>query len=331
MIKCSAPGRCGIIGNPTDMYGGSVISCSTSERAHCTISDADKLTIYVSGYQSEVKCTEDLALDQSKLDLPRVVLQYFNLTPETFPCRISADTDVPEQAGLAGSTALMVAIVGAVMTKLKIDTDPYLVAETAKRIEYKNMGIICGYQDQYMASFGGLNYMDFAGKEMMEQAEDEPYATVEPLGHIASELPILLAHTGVVRNSGTVHRSLRDRWSEGDRAVLDGLSSITSLARLGKKAIINGDWHTLAELMNENHSIIRNLGGSGPSNETLISAALQHGALGAKLAGAGKGGTIIALTLDPAATAEGLKKAGADRIMWPRPTEGLAVKSMSAK
>jgi len=75
------------------------------------------------------------------------------------------------------------------------------------------------------------------------------------------------------------------------------------------------DWPLLGRLMNENHAIQRDLGGSGESNEKLITAALEAGALGAKLAGAGHGGTVIALWPWPDATRleEALREAGASK------------------
>ncbi len=77
--------------------------------------------------------------------------------------------------------------------------------------------------------------------------------------------------------------------------------------------------------MAENHAIQRDLGGSGPDNETLIEAALRHGALAAKLAGAGGGGTIIALHPDPAWLGQRLAEAGADRVLFPTVSEGVRV------
>lgn len=325
MIVSSAPGRCGILGNPTDMYGGSVISCSTVERAHCALTESDSLTLSVDSELEEIRSVDDLSLQQTKLDIPKAILAYFGLTPDSFRCRIQASTDVPEQAGLAGSTAMVVAILGCVLARLGIEENDYFVAETARKIEYGVMGIICGYQDQHMAAFGGLSYMDFRGKEGLRQDEDEPLATIEPLQGIVSHPPIVVAHTGIKRNSGTVHRSIRDRWLEGDREVVEGYERIAELAQSGKKAMLCGDWGALGNLMDENHEIQRGLGGSGSENDSLIRVALENGALGAKLAGAGKGGTIVALTLEPDRTVGALRQAGADRILWPKPSPGLVV------
>jgi galactokinase/mevalonate kinase-like predicted kinase len=72
--------------------------------------------------------------------------------------------------------------------------------------------VVCGYQDAYMASFGGLNYMDFAGKQFDREIEAELFATVEPLTPYISELPFLLAYTSVQHASGAVHKPLRERW-----------------------------------------------------------------------------------------------------------------------
>ena len=178
-----------------------------------------------------------------------------------------------------------------------------------------------------MACFGGLNYMDFRGKERLAQDENEPLATVEPLQDAVGELPIVVAHTGIRRNSGVVHRSIRERWMEGELAVVEGYKRIAELAWLGKNAMLNQDWETLGLLMDENHAIQRTLGGSGPQNDHLIDVARRNGALGAKLAGAGQGGTIVALTLEPDRTVHALRAAGADEIIWPRPVEGAIVEA----
>ncbi len=314
VIVCSAPGRASIIGNPTDMYGGKVLSCAVNERAHCELVQSDELTIIMGDDRITVRHPGDLLLKRDKFDIAKAALFALEIDPEVNRFQVHLSTDVPEQAGLAGSTAMLTSMIGVLLIYLGLDLNRYEVAEMVKRIEYKNMNLTCGYQDQYMAAFGGLNFMDFAGKSSMEQLPDEPFATIEPLGEHVHELPMILAHTGVMRNSGTVHKSLRERWLEGEKAVVNGYERISELAQLGKKAMILQDWQEMGILMNENHAIQRDLGGSGESNEILIKAALANGALGAKLSGAGGGGTIIALTHDIEGATRGLLKAGAERV-----------------
>jgi galactokinase/mevalonate kinase-like predicted kinase len=173
--------------------------------------------------------------------------------------------------------------------------------------------VVCGYQDAYMCTFGGLNFMEFRGKQFYRRAEAELFATVEPLMAHVARLPFVLAFTGVEHASSAVHKPIRERWLEGEAEVVEGYRRITEIARAGKKALILEDWPQLGRLMNDNHAIQRGLGGSGESNERLISAALRAGAPGAKLAGAGDGGTIIALWPKPdtAVLEEALRLAGA--------------------
>jgi galactokinase/mevalonate kinase-like predicted kinase len=200
----------------------------------------------------------------------------------------------------------------------------YYFAELARSIELNQLKVVCGYQDQYMATFGGLNYMDFRDKEFYREVFSEPYASIESLlPHCDAVPPVILAHTGVQHNSGAVHKPIRERWLDGERAVVDAYVRVARLAREGKKAILSADWVRLAALMTENHSIQRALGGSGPENERLIDAALGAGALAAKLAGAGSGGTIVALHPRPEQLTEPLLAAGAERILQITPSPGV--------
>ncbi|MEJ2559727.1 MAG: galactokinase family protein [Anaerolineae bacterium] len=295
-IICSAPGRAGIIGNPTDMYGGSVLSCSVTMRARVALTPADTLTLVTNGQECNISSREDLRPRRDLFDLARAILDYMRLP--RLACRVEYESEIPLRSGLAGSTALVVALLKGLLAWRGQFLNPYRLAEMARYIELNHLKVVCGYQDAYMCSFGGLNYMDFRGKQFYREAEAELLATIEPLAPYVEQLPLVLGFTGVRHSSGAVHKPIRERWLEGEPAVVAGYRRITEIARLGKKAILHEDWPLLGELMNENHTIQRDLGGSGESNERLIAAALEAGALGAKLAGAGDGGTIIALWLD---------------------------------
>ena len=292
-IICSAPGRAGIIGNPTDMYGGAVLSCSVGMRARVIATPADGLVLETGGQECQLATRDDLRPRGDLFDVARAVLEYLHLPP--LSCRVCYESEIPLRSGLAGSTALVVALLQAFLACQGEYPSLYHLAERARHIELNYLRVVCGYQDAYMCTFGGLNYMDFRGKQFYRQAEAELFATIEPLAAYAPELPFVLAFTGVRHASGAVHRPLRERWLEGETLVVESYRRIVEIARMGKKALLTTNWPQLGGLMNENHAIQRDLGGSGESNEKLIAAALEAGALGAKLAGAGDGGTIIAL------------------------------------
>jgi galactokinase/mevalonate kinase-like predicted kinase len=324
---CTAPGRAGILGNPTDMYGGTVISCSTVERAAVLVEPADRMTFEVAGRRFTVRSPGDLALDGSYFDVAKAVVDFLDI-PD-LRCRVRWACDVPFAAGLSSSSAMIVALMNGLLAFLgRTSHHRFQLAEMARHVDLHYMGILCGYQDSYMCTFGGLNYMDFREKEFYRSIGEEPYGAIEPLTPYVRNLPFVLAHTGVRRISGTVHKPIRERWLEGDPDVRQGYLRIAHLARVGKRALLAEDWDLLADLMTENHEIQRDFGGSGQENERLIEAALEGGALAAKLAGAGGGGTIIALCPDlerRRRTLSALKRAGASRILFPQPCEGVAV------
>ena len=352
-IEASAPGRCGILGNPTDGYGGCVISCSLKQRARVVLTTpADALSVTVAGETATLRTRADFALKDDYFDCVRAVVSYLRRYDLKFHVELS--TEVPVNAGLAGSTAVLVSVLTAVLKLLETEKGvkhllpvgpegaahkrgltPFIshrhyLAEMLRTIELNYLKIQCGYQDQYMAVFGGLNYMDFRGKEFYRDLDSELYATVEPLEGCVETLPFVVVHTGVKRVSGTVLRPIRERWEEGDREVRDGYARITRLAQRGKRALVDGDWPTVARLMNENHRIQQTLGASGVENDRLIDVALQNGALAAKLAGAGGGGTILALTFEPERTIAALMREGAAEIIHPVPSPGVTCEVVEA-
>ncbi|MCY4437164.1 MAG: hypothetical protein OXE05_07505 [Chloroflexi bacterium] len=324
-VIASAPGRCGIIGNPTDMYGGSVLSCTIPQRGYVSIRPADRLTLESDQGVLAVRTRDDLQQRGDHFDVLRAVISQQQCLG--MKAQFTCWSDVPIGSGLSSSSSLVVAALYALVAYQGRAMSRYFFAETARGIELNDMGVICGYQDFYMPTFGGLNYMEFRDKEFYREVHSEPYAAVESLTPLVRELPFVLAHTGVEHSADVVHRPIRERWLEGERHVVQAYVEIGRLAREGKKALLETDWELLGRLMNENHAIQRDLGGSGAENEQLIQAALDNGAPGAKLAGAGDGGTIIALHPDPEYLGSQLKSAGATRILFPRPVAGARLDS----
>jgi galactokinase/mevalonate kinase-like predicted kinase len=178
-IRYSAPGRAGIIGNPSDMYGGSVISCAVPLRARCTLEPADHLT-----FQSPTRTLrpDTLALQGDEFDLCRAALTALGYSVERAPFTLRIESDIPVQSGLAGSSALLTAIVACLLHYRGSLPNPYHLAEQVRQIEAHQMQVTCGYQDFYMAVFGGIHAMEFRDKEGLGRNPNEPLAAVEPLG-----------------------------------------------------------------------------------------------------------------------------------------------------
>ena len=165
MIRVTAPGRAGIIGNPTDGYGGSLVCCSIKNRAQVTIGPAEHLIVENRFGTKVLKWENDFNNQGDYFDIVRSVLRYFKLYD--LKAKITTTTTVPEQAGLAGSTAVLSATLSAVLAFIGVRHHKYHLAELNRIIELNFMKTHCGYQDAYMTTFGGLNYLDFRGKNII--------------------------------------------------------------------------------------------------------------------------------------------------------------------
>lgn len=319
-VVASAPGRAGLLGNPSDMYGGTVIAVAVPRRAFVAIRPAPRLrlTALDANLDLTVQSPDDLRLvappagaaaarmtstelaaarRSTYLNVLKAVIAAQGMQEDRVEIRCWSD--VPPSAGLSSSSALLVAALHATNAWLKREIPPHQFAETAREIEFSRMGVTCGFQDFYATTFGGLLCMDFRDKEHWRGPSVDPLATVEPLLDADVLLPFVLAHTGRQRDSGETHRPLRARWVEGDREVRAAMQALGSIARQTKRAVLSKDWPAVGAAMNAAHGHIAAVGGSGPVVDALIEQALRLGACGAKLAGAGLGGTIIAMHDDP--------------------------------
>lgn len=303
-FQASAPGRYGILGNPSDIYGGKVISMSIPARATCTLESSE---------------TWDLPSDTTLWDA--CTHRY----PLEGAWKVTWQTDVPRSSGLAGSTALLAATFATVLAargEAHLLENRVWVAETVRDIERYEAGVMCGFQDAYMVVHGGTQIGDYAGKHPVNPGPPATLTTVD--------LPFkfLLVTTGVERLSGSVHGPMAERWIKGEQEVVDGISFISGLPDMFLGVSENSPpqpafQRLTAGFMSGNQATIQLLGGSGEAIDTLCADCLACGAEAAKLAGAGMGGTVLALCEDPDILETKLREKGYTRFIKPEAVEGL--------
>jgi len=278
-----------------------VLSCSIPARATC------RLTV---GVPDELP--EDPTL--------------WNAITARFPLekvKVEWSTTVPRSSGLAGSTALLAATLACVLDargdrpQLATSTQRKKFAELVRDIERNEAGVQCGFQDAYMVVHGGLQRMEFSGKH------PEKTGPLANLADLDLPLPFLLITTGVERLSGSVHGPVIERWLKGEPEVVVAIRRIAKLGMAGCAAMLKGQWGDLAAAMNENQSLVAAMGGSGEAIDKLIADCREAGAPAAKLAGAGMGGTVIALTDTPEDLRAKLEEKGYSRFMKPSIEPGL--------
>ncbi|MFW5696994.1 MAG: mevalonate kinase [Fimbriimonadaceae bacterium] len=305
-VAASAPGRCGIIGNPSDIYGGVLVSSSLPARAFCRLTKGNSKP-------PEERTLWDAVLARYPID--EVTVEW--------------SSRIPRSGGLAGSTALLAATLLCVRTLLGKAPDlseakgKYEFDEEVRDIEYREAGVVCGYQDAYMAVFGGVNRLDFASKHPAVQGGLPGELT--PIE--VEELPFVLVNTGSQRDSGKVHSTVRERWLTGELRVVEAMNRLGELGSAGSLALAQSRWEDLARLMNENHQIAKELELSGDVVDNLVETCRKNGALAAKLAGAGHGGTVIALVEDKEEFSRRLESAGFPERLEPKIESGVSLES----
>jgi D-glycero-alpha-D-manno-heptose-7-phosphate kinase len=328
------PARINMLGNPADACEGdfATICAAIDVRAGAFAEPADRFVLEAlqpAGDRYEVGLRLEYAMDQvplpydGQLDLVKGAINRLHLHSPEFRgklsrhgLRIATWTDVPRQSGLGGSSLLVLLALGALRTVYDLDrrqTNDYILAELAQRVEAEELGITCGFADRYAPLFGGVAYLDYRGKLHHQPIGREPLVTYERLDRWVDRLPLVVVSTGVVRDSGDVHGPMRSRYLKehaawamrgGDPPPMVGfMRRAWETAWRGKIALLEGDWETFGALMNENHRAVDEMmvycgfeSGAGRATNRFVDAALAHGALGAKLTGAGGGGSVFALT-----------------------------------
>jgi len=323
------PARINILGNPADANEGafSTISAAIDTYAGAIIEPADRIVLEATTPDGGVLRRESFASSppypyDGDLDLLKgAVNRLYSHSPqfrerleERGGVRIATWTQVPRQSGLAGSSVLVLLALAGLRAYYDLDhrvLNDYILSEMCQRVEAKELGITCGYSDRYVPLFGGLAYLDYRGKLLHRPIDEEPYVTYERLDRWVSDLPLVIAFTGVRRDSGDVHSVTRGRYlreyadyecGKSKSFMLQVMEWVGETAWRGKIALLRGDLAEFGRLMVENHRLVDEMmsccglpGGAGVANNALVEAARSHGALAAKLTGAGGGGSVFAL------------------------------------
>jgi galactokinase/mevalonate kinase-like predicted kinase len=333
-FRVKVPSRINLLGNPGDANEGdfATISAAINVYAYANIEIAEKIILEqkiqtLDGFKtllrSEHTCKEIPLPYNGELDLVKASINRLYFHSDEFQrkikfhgFKISIWSDVPEQSGLGGSSLIVILTLGGLRAIYELDPlfhNDYFIAELTQRAEAKEIKITAGYADRYVPVFGGIAYLDYRGKLLQKDINEEPYATYERLDEWGVDIPLIFISSGIERNSGDVHGKMRPIYlKEQEQWEIKGgepppmvrfMKSAWETAWRGKIALINKDWKRFGSLMNENHIAVDTMmtycgfsDGSGWANNLLINSALENGCYGAKLTGAGGGGSVFAIT-----------------------------------
>ncbi len=326
-IDSSAPTRVDLAGGTVDIWplylfhrDAQTINCALSLRARCSLTSRRDGRLVIrsqdSGRTVDVAHWQDLQ-DESDLKLLGRLLHYF----EVDGVEVVTQSDSPMGAGIAGSSALNIAVCGALARWRGLTLSDDALLQIAQNVEAQAIDVPTGVQDYRPALYGGVSAVELrvAGVTRVPIAVD-PRA-------LASRL--MLAYTGASRNSGINNWEVFKRHIDGDVQVFEAFEHICQAAGDTRHALECADWDGLAAAIDHEWETRKRLapGVTTPGIEDLISRARAAGARAAKVCGAGGGGCLFCV-IEPdrrTAVATALQEGGARVLDFTIDPEGLRV------
>ena len=306
IVRSKAPLRLGLAGGGRDVspycdiYGGAILNATINLYAHCSIvvrndgiirieaSDVNQFMEYPAAKEIPI----DGILNLHKGVYNRIIKDFQPKTELSFT--LSTYSDAPPGSGLGSSSTMVVAIIKAFTEWLNLPLGEYDIAHLAYDIERNDLGLSGGKQDQYAATFGGFNFMEFFKDDR---------TIVNPLRvkqWIIDELEesLILYYVGVSRSSAQIIDEQKKNTSSGNQIAIEAMHRIKQSSVEMKEAILKGDISKFAEIMGRAWEDKKKMAASITNSgiDDVFDIALKAGAITGKVSGAGGGGFIFFVT-----------------------------------
>jgi D-glycero-alpha-D-manno-heptose-7-phosphate kinase len=187
---------------------------------------------------------------------------------------------------------MVVALLGAFLHWMGRPMDEYAIARLAYHVERVELGVPGGWQDQFAATFGGFNLIEFLGQDIVVNPLRIKRATLNEL-----QYRLLLCYTGQTRLSGRILDRQIAAYRRQQDEVMAALDELKVLTIAMKNALLQGRLEDFGRLLHQEWQHKQRLapGISNPAIDNLYAAGRQAGAIGGKLLGAGGGGYLLFL------------------------------------
>lgn len=301
--RSKAPLRLGLAGGGTDvspfsdLYGGAILNATVSLYAHAALTPRDDGKIILRSIDREehleLPVSDFLDPDDGPLKLQkgvynRIVKDYLK---EGRGFELVTSIDVSSGSGLGTSSTLLTAVLGAFVAWLKLPLGEYDIAQLAYDIERVDLGMAGGKQDQYAAIFGGVNFMEFYAENRV---------VVNPL-RIRDEIiealnfHLLLLYTQTTRESANIIEQQQQNIKKENPAALEATKQLKAQAYDMKEALLKNEIGRIGDILADGWAQKRQIakGISSPFIDAIYETAVQAGASGGKISGAGGGGYMI--------------------------------------
>jgi D-glycero-alpha-D-manno-heptose-7-phosphate kinase len=323
LIRARAPLRISFCGGGTDVppycdeRGGVVLSATINRYATATVVPGGKsFTVRSIDYDQSISYgLEDPFVYDGQLDLAKGVLDHFRREGKLADgLEVTLHNDAPPGSGLGSSSAITVALVSAIVEFLHLPIDDYQIADIAYRIERLEVGIKGGKQDQYATTFGGFNLIEFhpGGTALVMPLRLRP-ETIWELEH-----RLVFAYVGGGHFSDDIIANQVRNYETRRTDSIHAMDRLKVLTQDMKRALLVGDLREFGELLDLAWESKRQMakGISNAKINEVYDGAIQAGAVGGKMSGAGGGGFML-FVCDPLrryAVQEALRKADSQLV-----------------
>lgn len=302
IIRSKAPLRIGLAGGGTDvspysdLYGGAILNATIDLYAYASLEPLDngKIEFCVDG-------TDKCYLTQSAKELELVdgfelfigiynrVIKQFNLEPLSF--RLTSYVEAPQGSGLGTSSTIVVSLLGAFVEWLKLPLGNYDIAHLAYEIERVDLKMAGGKQDQYAATFGGFNFMEFLANDRVIV---NPLA-LKPKVLFELEFNLLLYFTATQRLSAQIITDQVKNVESKNVGAIDAMHHLKEQAVMMKEHLLRGDLNKIGEVLHFGWQNKKKMAKSISNTliDDIYTEALKNGATGGKISGAGGGGFMF--------------------------------------
>jgi D-glycero-alpha-D-manno-heptose-7-phosphate kinase len=284
IIESSAPTRVDLAGGTIDIpplflfhEGASTVNFAVTLLAKCRIETLDDRRIVLESVDRGVSfetCVDDIdALrDEPRLELLSKLVYFFR--PET-GFRMVTESEAPAGAGLAGSSTLNIACIGALNALVGGRYSPDRFIQIAANVECQVIKVPTGFQDYYSAQFGGVASIHFRPDGIHREPLDIDTKTLQER--------ISVCYTGEPRNSGTNNWELTKRHIDGDAELFGLFEGIRDSAVNMRRALLEGNWDEVGEILRRSQPERKKLSPNitTPQMDTLIDEAQKNGAIAA--------------------------------------------------
>jgi D-glycero-alpha-D-manno-heptose-7-phosphate kinase len=325
MIITRSPLRISLGGGGTDLpsyyreHGGFLIAGAIDKYVYLTVHKSFTPDLILKYSQTE----RVDQLEEIKHPIVREAMRMVGVGPKYL--EISSMADIPAGTGLGSSGSFTTALLQALHAYKKGIIHPRELAEQACAIEIEKLGEPIGKQDQYIAAFGGLTCFTFKPDG---QVEAEPLrVSAETQWNLEDHLGMYF--TGYSRSASAILKEQDDKSRKKDADMTANLHFVKELGLRSRQALESGDLQSFGRIMHEHweHKKQRSGGMSNPRIDAWYDLALQNGAVGGKLIGAGGGGFLLFLAEDRARLRTALHAAGMEEVRFRFDYQGTAMVS----